>query len=297
MEDLMQIGLAFGDVRGQRDLGEIVAQLRATSGTAWISQGPNLDALTTLAVAGTGSGEVGTAVVPFPQRHPLVLASQALTVQAATGNRLILGIGAGISRMVDSMYGLSTDRPARRLREYLEVLRPLLRGEAVDHHGETLTAVGAVSVEGASAPPVLVAALGPAMLRVAGELADGTITWMTGPKTLAEHVVPSITKAADSREAPRIVAGLAVCVTADEDAVRGRFATDFALAGQVPEYRAMLDREGVDGPADVLLVGDEDSIAKRIDQLRDTGVTDLMLAPIGTPAEQTRTVDFLRLAP
>ncbi|MGW6282790.1 TIGR03564 family F420-dependent LLM class oxidoreductase [Kribbella sp. NPDC055071] len=291
----MQIGLAYGDVRGQRTLGVIAEQLRATERTAWISQGPNVDALTTLAVAGPGSSELGTAVVPFPQRHPLVLASQALTVQAATGNRLILGIGAGIARMVDTMYGLPTDRPARRLREYLEVLRPLLRGESVDHHGDTLTAVGSVSVEGAAAPPVLVAALGPAMLRVAGELADGTITWMTGPRTLADHVVPAITKAADTP--PRIVAGFAVCVTAEEDAVRGRFATDFAMAGQVPEYRAMLDREGATGPADVLLVGAEDAIAKRFDQLRDTGITDLMLAPIGTAAEQERTMNFLAECP
>ncbi|TCC40046.1 TIGR03564 family F420-dependent LLM class oxidoreductase [Kribbella capetownensis] len=290
----MRIGLAFGDVRGQRDLAEITRQIRATSGTAWISQGPNLDALTTLAVAGDGPAEIGTAVVPVAQRHPLVLASQALTAQAATGNRLILGIGAGISRMVDSVFGLPTDRPARRLREYLEVLRPLLRGEPVDHHGETLTAVGAVSVDGAVAPPVLVAALGPAMLRVAGELADGTITWMTGPRTLASHVVPSITRAANGRT-PRIVAGLAICVTAEEDAVRGRFATDYALAGQVPEYRAMLDREGVNGPADVLLAGDEDAIAKQLDQLRDTGITDLMLAPIGPRPEQAHTVELLRL--
>jgi F420-dependent oxidoreductase-like protein len=290
----MRIGLAFGDVRGQHALPEIVEQMRATTGTAWISQGTNLDALTTLAAVGDTGIELGTAVVPFPQRHPLVLASHALTVQAATGNRLILGIGAGIARMVDGLFGLPTDRPARRLREYLEVLRPLLRGEAVDHRGETLTAVGAVSVDGATAPPVLVAALGPAMLKVAGELADGTITWMTGPRTLADHVVPSITAAAQDRT-HRIVAGFAVCVTAEEDVVRARFATDFALAGQVPEYRAMLDREGVDGPADVLLVGDEDTLTKHIDRLRDTGITDLMLAPIGTPAEQQRTVEFLRL--
>jgi F420-dependent oxidoreductase-like protein len=291
----MQIGLAYGDVRGQRDPGVIADQIRGTHRTAWISQGPNIDALTSLAVAGKGSGELGTAVVPFPQRHPLLLASQALTVQASTGNRLILGIGAGIARMVDTMYGLPTDRPARRLREYLEVLRPLLRGESVDHHGDTLTAVGSVAVEGAAAPPVLAAALGPAMLRVAGELADGTITWMTGPRTLADHVVPSIIKASDNQ--PRIVAGFAVCVTAEEDAVRARFATDFAMAGQVPEYRAMLDREGATGPADVLLAGDEDTIAKQFDQLRDTGITDLMLAPIGTTADQERTMNFLAGCP
>ena len=292
----MRIGLAFGDARKQAGLAGIAREIQSASGidTAWLTQGPNLDALVTLAIAGASSTvELGTAVVPFPQRHPLVLASQALTVQAATGNRLTLGIGAGIAAMVGPMFGLPTDRPARRLREYLEVLRPLLRGEAVDHHGETLTAVGAVAIEGAVAPPVLVAALGPAMLKVTGELADGTVTWMTGPRTLAEHVVPSITKAAQGRPAPRIVAGLHICLTNDADSTQAQYATDFALSGQVPEYRAVLDREGVSGPADVLLAGDEDTLAKRIAQLRDTGITDLMLAPIGTEAEQTRTIEFL----
>jgi F420-dependent oxidoreductase-like protein len=295
----MRIGMMFGDVRGSSPLPVVAGQVQEAAeaglASAWVSQGLGWDALTTLtAVGSTAPGiELGTAVVPFPQRHPLVLASQALTVQAASGNRLILGIGAGISQMVQSMYGLPTDRPARRLREYLQVLRPLLRGEPVDHRGETLTAYGAIDLPGAEAPPVLIAALGPAMLRVAGELADGTITWMTGPTTLAEHVVPSIIKAAAGRPAPRVVAGLAVCVTADEDVVRSRFATEFALAGQVAEYRAMLDREGVAGPADVLIVGDEDAVAKNIEQLRDTGITDLMLAPIGDAAEQQRTTDFL----
>lgn len=296
----MRIGLAFGDARQQRDLATITDQIRTARGitTAWVTQGPNLDALTTLAITGiqqggVGVGELGTAVVPVPQRHPLMLASQALTVQAATGNRLTLGIGVGIARMVDSMYGLPTDRPARRLREYLQVLRPLLRGEAVDHHGEHLTAVGAVAIEGAAGPSVLVAALGPAMLRVTGELADGTITWMTGPRTLEEYVVPSITKAAQGRPAPRIVAGLHVCLTNDTDAARTRYATDFALSGQVPEYRAVLDREGATGPADVLIAGDERSITKQLDRLRNTGVTDAMLAPIGTADQQRRTTEFL----
>ncbi|WP_329003066.1 TIGR03564 family F420-dependent LLM class oxidoreductase [Kribbella sp. NBC_00709] len=294
----MRIGLAFGDVRGPAPLAEITRQIQeaAAAGTsaAWVTHGVGWDALTTLAVAGpTAPGiELGTAVVPFPQRHPLVLAKQALTVQAAIGNRLTLGIGAGIARMVSTMYGLPTDRPARRIREYLEVLRPLLRGETVDHHGETYTAVGAIDLPGAEAPSVLLAALGPAMLKVAGELADGTITWMTGPQTLSEYVVPSITRASGGRS-PRIVAGLGVCLTSAEDDVRARFAEQFALAGQVPEYRAMLDREGAAGPADVLVVGDEASIAKQLDRFRDSGATDLMLAPIGTREEQTRTTEFL----
>ncbi|MGW7681957.1 TIGR03564 family F420-dependent LLM class oxidoreductase [Kribbella sp. NPDC054772] len=294
----MRIGMAFGDVRGQIPLPEIARQAQAAAAagfrTAWLSDGIGWDALTALAAVGPGAPgiELGTAVVPFPQRHPLVLARQALTVQGAVGNRLTLGIGAGISRMVSAMYGLPTERPARRLREYLEILQPLLRGESVDHHGETFTAVGSAVLPGTEPPSVLVAALGPAMLKVAGELADGTVTWMTGPQTLSKHIVPSITRASGSRD-PRIVAGLAVCLTSAEDTVRARFAEEFALAGQVPEYRAMFDREGVAGPADVLLVGDESAIAKQLDQVRDTGVTDVMLAPIGTAAEQTRTTEFL----
>lgn len=312
----MHIGLAFGDVRGPTPLPDISRQIRAAAEagvrSAWISDGIGWDALTALAAVGTvpAGTELGTAVVPFPLRHPLLLARQALTTHAAVGGRLTLGIGAGIARMVDTMYGVPTDRPAARLREYLAVLRPLLRGEAVDHRGEYYTATAQLTplnraagggVAGGvrgdedahlSAPSVLVAALGPAMLRVAGELADGTVTWMTGVRTLAEHVVPVITRAAGGR-IPRVVAGFAVCLTSTEDAVRARFAQEFALAGQVPEYRAMLDREGVAGPADVLLVGDEAAIGKQLERIRDAGATDVMLAPVGSAEEQQRTTAFL----
>ncbi|GAA1160783.1 TIGR03564 family F420-dependent LLM class oxidoreductase [Kribbella jejuensis] len=305
----MRIGMAFGDVRGPSPLPVITRQIHeaAAAGvrSAWISDGVGWDALTALAAVGPVPPglELGTAVVPFPQRHPLLLARQVLTTQAALGHPLTLGIGAGIARMVETMYGFPTTRPAARLREYLEVLHPLLQGKPVDHHGEYYTAVaeltrptagpgaGADGV-GLPAPSVLVAALGPVMLKVAGELAAGTVTWMTGPRTLGEHVVPVITRAAGGR-VPRVVAGFAVCLTSDEDAVRARFGAEFALAGQVPEYRAMLDREGAAGPADVLLVGDEAAIAKQLDRIRDAGATDVMLAPIGTADEQRRTTEFL----
>jgi F420-dependent oxidoreductase-like protein len=221
-----------------------------------------------------------------------------LTVQAATGNRLTLGIGTGIAAMVNGMYGLPTDRPAQRMRDYLQVLGPLLHGEPVNFTGKTLTAIGAVQQPPGTAPQVLVAALGPAMLRVAGELADGVVTWMTGPRTLAEHIVPSAQKAAAAagRSEPRVVAGLAVCVTDDAAEVRARFGAQFAMAGQVPEYRAMLDREGVTSPAELLIAGSEAEVARAIIRLASTGITDLMLAPFGTPQEQSRTTAFSRQA-
>jgi F420-dependent oxidoreductase-like protein len=292
----MHIGTAVGDLRGPATWAQLTDQVRAAAQggfhTAWTSQALGWDALIALTAGATVPGiGLGTAVVPIPQRHPLVLASQALSVQAAIGNRLTLGIGAGVAMMVKGMFGLPADRPASRMREYLTVLRPLLRGESVTHAGDTLTAVGGVTVPGALPPSVLVAALGPAMLRVAGELADGTITWMTGPKTLADHIVPTITKAATVQ--PRVVAGLLTCVTNDEAAVRERIAGQFAMAGQVPEYRAMLDREGVSAPADIAIVGDETAVVREVLWLRDAGVTDFMAAPFGTAEEQLRTLSVL----
>ena len=294
----MDIGVAVGDLRGPTGPAQLEEQVRDAAGlgftTAWTSQALGWDALTALAVAGRVPGiGLGTAVLPVPQRHPLVLAGQALSTQAAVGGRLVLGIGAGIGAMVGPMFGVPHDRPALRMREYLTVLRALLRGEPVDHHGPTLTAVGAVDVPGAAAPPVLLAALGPAMLRVAGELADGTVTWMTGPRTLHEHVVPRLTRAATGRPSPRVVAGLPVCVTTDAAGVRARIAAQFAMAGQVPEYRAVLDREGVAGPGDVAVVGDEDAVLAQVHRLRDAGTTEFLAAPFGTPEEQRRTLRVL----
>jgi F420-dependent oxidoreductase-like protein len=296
----MKIGLAVGDVRGPATLDAIVDQVRVAAdagfATAWASQALGWDALTAVAVAGAAVPgiAVGTAVVPVPQRHPLMLAGQALTAQAAVKGRLTLGVGAGVAAMVSGMFGLPTDRPVQRMRDYLTVLRPLLRGESVDYRGETVTAVGAVTVPGeVPAPSMIVAAMGPRMVRLAGELADGTATWMTGPKALGEHIVPAITKAAAGRQAPRVVAGLPVCVTNTADDVRARIADQFALAAQVPEYRATLDREGVAGPQDVAIVGTETQVAQALARLRDAGVTEFMAAPYGTAGEQNRTIGLL----
>jgi F420-dependent oxidoreductase-like protein len=292
----MDIGVAIGDVRGPARAQDLLDQARqvrnAGLGTVWVAQAMGWDSLVALATVGghVPGLRLGTSVVPVPQRHPLVLASQALSVQAATGNRLTLGIGAGVSTFTNRLFGITYDRPARRIREYLEVLKPLLRGETVEHNSETLTAFGSVTIPGAEPPEVLLAALGPAMLKVAGELTGGTITWFTGVRTLAEHIVPTIT--AVNPEA-RVVAGLLVSVTDDEITVRQRIAEQFAVAGQVPEYQAVLAREGAKGPGDVVVVGDEGSVAKQLDRIRDAGVTDFLAVPYGSPAEQVRTMTVL----
>lgn len=294
----MQIGLFLGS---PTDLDHTVDQVRnardAGFATAWLAQIFNTDALTVLAVVGRevdGIG-LGTGVVPTYPRHPMMLAGQALTVQAASRNRLTLGIGLSHQVVIEGMWGYSFDRPARHMREYLSALLPMLRGEAVNVQGETLKSVGQVTVDGVTAPPVLLAALAPVMLKLAGAVADGTVTWMTGPATVASHIVPSITAAAAEagKPAPRVAVGLPVCVTDDAGAARSRAATEFAIYGQLPSYRAMLDREGAGGPADVAIVGDADSVRAQVRALAETGATELVASPYGSATEVARTVEVL----
>jgi alkanesulfonate monooxygenase SsuD/methylene tetrahydromethanopterin reductase-like flavin-dependent oxidoreductase (luciferase family) len=173
---------------------------------------------------------------------------------------------------------------------------PLLNGESVSFEGETLTFRGAIDVKDASAPPVLLAALAPRMLDLAGSVADGTVTWMTGPATLESYILPSITKAAEKagKRAPAVAASLPICVTNDPDAARERAAKEFVVYGQLPSYRAMLDKEGAAGPADVAIVGDEATVSKQVQQLADIGVTDFAAAEFGSRDERTRTRELLK---
>ncbi len=163
------------------------------------------------------------------------------------------------------MLGLDWDKPVRHLREYLSILGPLVRGTAVDVEGETLTAKLGLSIPDAAPVPVVVAALGSQMLTVAGRLSDGTVTWMTGPETIGSHIVPTISAAAEEagRPAPQVVCMLPVAVTDDPDDARARAAERFQMYGHLPSYRAMLDREGAEGPADVAIVGDADTVRSR----------------------------------
>jgi F420-dependent oxidoreductase-like protein len=282
---------------------DLVAQTRAAAeaglASVWLPQLFDVDALTALAVIGhevEGIG-LGTAVVPTYPRHPMMLAGQALTTQAACGNRLALGIGLSHQVVIEGMFGYSFDRPARHMREYLSVLGPLIHGEQVAFEGSTVTArpMAPLVIAGAEPCPILVAALAPIMLKLAGELADGTVTWMVGAKTLSSHIVPSIEAAATAagRPAPRIVVGLPICVTTEVERARQSAATTFAIYGQLPSYRAMLDREGAEGPADVAIVGDEETVSAELARLADAGATDLASPPFGTAEERQRTLALL----
>jgi F420-dependent oxidoreductase-like protein len=282
------------------DLDSAVAGVRLAAeegfASAWLAQLFSFDAITVCALAGREIPgiELGTAVVPTFPRHPVALAIQAVTAALASGDRFALGIGLSHQMVIEGMLGMSFDKPARYMREYLETLMPLLHEGRVDYEGEFFQVHAPINAMGAAPPPVLVAALGPAMLKVTGELADGTITWMTGPRTLSDHIVPSITKAAAGRPVPRVVAALRTCVTDSADDARERIGRDVAIYGSLPSYRAMLDREGAAEPADVAIVGDEDHVAGVIRGLGDIGVTDFAAVPAGTPEEIARTRALLR---
>ena len=295
---MVKLGLFLESPNSLDDLVERVRNAEAAGfASAWMAQIFSLDALTALAVAGREVPriELGTAVVPTYPRHPMALAGQALTTHAASGGRLTLGIGLSHQVVIEGMFGYSFDKPARHMREYLEVLLPLLRGETAAFEGATLKGNGAIDVDAPKPVPVLLAALAPRMLDLAGSRTDGTATWMVGPRTLESHIVPSITKAAEgaARSAPRVVAALPVCVTSDPDRARQRAAKTFEVYGFLPSYRAMLDREGAEGPADVAIVGDESTVVRGIEAMTDAGATDFVAAVFGDSAERQETLDVL----
>ena len=266
----------------------------------WLAEHPTggLDALTVLTVVGSRvpNIELGTAIVPTMPRHPLVLAGQALTTNAAIGGRLTLGIGLSHEPMMAQL-GLGFDKPIRHLREYLSVLMPLLDEGRVSFAGETIRCEAQLFKRTQPRCSVIVAALGPQALAVAGARTDGTTLAWVGPRTIREHIVPTIGAAAAKagRPAPRIVATLPICVTNEAEKVRATIDRNLAMYGKLPSYRAMFDREGVNGPGDIALIGDEDTVASMIDDLRAAGVTDFAPSEFArSPEERTRTRTLLK---
>ncbi|MCB1844536.1 MAG: LLM class F420-dependent oxidoreductase [Halioglobus sp.] len=287
----MRIGIFAGTTPDtQFDLNGLVAFVQDVEArgfdSLWLPNIFGLDGVGACGILGweTERLELGTAVTPSYPRHPAALAQQAITTQLACGGRFTLGVGLSHQLVIEGMFGLSYDKPAHHMAEYLQILSPLLRGEAADFAGEQLSAH--LKLEITDAPvPLVVAALGPAMLKLAGQYADGTSLWMTGPNTIASHIAPVISGAASGagRSAPRIVCGMPICLTSDAAAAREHIASTLQVYGMLPSYRAMLDREGVAGPADLAMVGDESALRAGLERLRDAGVTDFNAAVVPAP--------------
>jgi F420-dependent oxidoreductase-like protein len=265
----------------------------------WVTQGFDYDALTMVACIGRAVAglELGTAVVVTYPRHPLMLASQALTVQAACGGRLALGIGPSHASVIEGPFGLDYRAPFTHTREYVNVLHPLLNGQPATFHGHTLSASApaGITVAGAAPCQLLLGALGARMLRLAGEAADGTVTAQVGPEALASHVAPAITAAAAAagRPSPRVVVCLPACVSADLDGARAAVDAEYPATAALPIYRALFERQGVSGPADLAVIGDEDAVASQIRGLADAGATDFAARLVGSPAQRERTMGVL----
>jgi F420-dependent oxidoreductase-like protein len=310
----MRIGLMIGAEKGR--YREKVARLAADAVSAeasgftsiWVPQVPNdFDALTAVALMGaaTSTIELGTAVVPIQTRHPIALAQQALSTQAVCDGRLTLGIGPSHHWIVTDMLGLPYDRPARLMRNYLEVLNAAIAGPGpVDVENDEYRVHNPLDITDITPTPVLLAALAPVMLRIAGEHASGTILWMADERAIAEHVVPRLTTAAESaaRPAPRVVAGVpvALCPNGDVDAARSWANQALGHAEVSPNYQRLLEHGDATDVGDILAGGDEAAILKRLSMFRDAGVTDLAVRvlPLGADRDariesRDRTLAFL----
>ncbi len=262
--------------------------------TWWLAQLGIPDALTTLGVVGreTSTIELGTAVIATWPRHPLMLAAQALTTQELAGGRLLLGIGLAHKSTVEQTLGIDFARPAANMDEYLSVLLPAMTDRSVSFTGEIWTGrtEGTGGPPNVAAPSVMLAAMGPRMLEIAGARTDGTILWLSGPRTIDEVLRPALDAAAEraGRPRPRVMASVPVCVTDEPDRVREFIAAVLVGYNDLPSYRAVMDREGVDGPAGVSIVGDEATVTAGIEAFAGAGTTDFAPAELGTTEDETR---------
>ena len=310
----MRIGVMLGPERGRYRTK--VERLRADArwaedaglASVWIPQIPDeFDALTAATIVGieTTRIEIGTAVVPVQPRHPIALAQQALSTQAVCEGRLRLGLGVSHHWVIDEMLGLSYDRPVATLRAYLDVLEQALAGPGmVDVENDAFRVHNPLDITDITPTPVLLAALGPVMLRLAGERTDGTILWMADERNIGEHIVPHLTKAAEDarRPTPRVVAGVPVCLCGDdevEEAVdrANRLLSEAAIS---PNYQRLLEHGDAREVGDILAAGSESSIEKRLRAFADSGTTDVSIrvVPIGADrderiASSKRTRDYL----
>jgi F420-dependent oxidoreductase-like protein len=266
--------------------------------SVWFPQLLGYDAIAVASAVGRAVARisVGTAVVPIYPRHPLLLASAAKTAQAATGGRFQLGIGLGAKDVLEPAYGLPYPPPITHLREYLSALRPLLEGATTGFSGTTVTSRPFLptAVPGAEqAIPVLVAAMGPQALRITGELADGTLPFLAGPRALEQHIVPALTKAAAdaNRPAPRIIVTVPTVVTDNVEQVIVSATDQLAFYETIPSHQRVFDWEGVDRAAELVVAGDEDTVAAGLRRYFDAGATEitLYLTDLAGDADRLRT--------
>ncbi len=241
--------------------------------------------------------KLGTAVIPIYSHHPFALAHQAISIQQTAQGRFTLGIGLSHPFIINEWFGFSSKKPIAQIREYLSILRPLLNREAVTTKGSYFSATAEVHVPHVEKVPLLIAAMGSQMLKVAGTMADGTVTYLTGLHTLGAHIIPRIQSAAatEGQASPQIVAsGLPIALVKDRDAALAAISEKWAGYADLPSYRAMFDKEGVSGAEGVSLVGDRETLKAALQKLEDMGVTEFVADTVAVDDDTIdRTLDFL----
>src|SRR5947209_1009394 len=263
-------------------------------GQIWLAEQSRYDGIALAGLIGAavpGLG-VGTSVVPINPRHPLIVASLAQTAQAASHGNFSLGLGLGARAIERQTFGTDWSNTIQRLREHLTILNAIFGTGSVDIHGTELSANPAfpVTVAGGTPVPVYVAAMGPKALRVTGELADGTLPYLAGPRTIDEFIVPEITKAAAEagRPAPRIIAAVPVLLSEDVDDARTLAAPQLSFYETIPSYRNVIAREGVGSVVDLAALGPEESVVRQLRRYRDAGATDVVISPLDRSSSADR---------
>ena len=279
-------------------VAEAVAAEREGFDSAWCTHfSRGIDSLTMMAVAARATSriELGVGVVPTYPRHPVALAQSAATVQSLAGGRLVLGVGVSHRPVIEGMHGLDYTSQVGHLREYLEVLGGLLNEGSVSFAGEHYRVNASITTPGTSRVPLVVGALAPAMSRLGGELADGVTTWLAGPRSLEQVVVPAVVEGAEAggRPSPRVLAGIPVAVDTDPERVQGAVARIFGGYGMLPNYQRLFDREGVAGPAELAITGDARAVRSGIRALFEAGATDVWAVPFDTGIGTVRTRELL----
>lgn len=299
----MKISINGSAQLADADVTKAIAHIRTAAadgfGGYWLQQSGLVDALNVYVAAAPHAQrmELGTAVIPTFAQHPSALAAQALTAQATTGDRIVLGIGLSHPSTVEDRWGQRFERPVRHLTDYLDILQPLLATGVAAHQGEIWSSVTEATRPTTSPPPLLLAALGPQLLVVCGQRTTGTVTWLAGPKTIARHVAPILRDAAETtgRPAPRIVCSLPIVVTDEANRARRRITAALGPHAVHPSYRALLDREGAADVADVAVVGDEEAVTDQLAAISAAGATEFSAVELGgDPDEVQRTRALLR---
>ena len=302
----MNIGLFIGGIGSAGTMSEqidsLVSAVEEGFDSFWMAHIMDVDAMSMMCVAAekTSRIEIGTAVTPTYLRHPIAMAQQALTVQIMAKGRFTLGLGVNHKPVVESRFGMKFDRPLRHVREYIKIVGDLFREGQVDYQGELFSANTAFTMQERYKTQILLAALGPKMLGTAGEMTDGTITWMTGPETIKSHTLPLLLESANKhgKHRPRVVAAVPVALTPDKGEGFKSASDYFHRYGQLPSYRAMLNREGVETPAEMAIVGNEQEIEKKLTEYSEAGTSDFaaQIFPVGPNRKEStnQTRQFLK---